>query len=67
MNEDPSNEAFVLPLLKGYNADDQGHGNRAPPLRRISRPSTSPGSTEGNSPRIRPRLGASPEKPSHSP
>jgi hypothetical protein len=36
-------------------------------VRRIDGPSTSPGSIEENSPRIGPRSGASPGKPSHSP
>jgi hypothetical protein len=68
MDEDPSNEAFVLSLLEGCGADEaEAMETEPPPAQRIGGPSTSPGTTEGNSPRIGPRLGASPEKPSHSP
>jgi hypothetical protein len=67
MDEDPSNEAFVLSLLEGYDADEaEAMETELAPTRRIGGPSTSPGSIEGNSPRIGPRLGALPGKISRS-
>jgi hypothetical protein len=60
MDEDPSNEAFVLSLLEGYGADEAKAMDIEPaPARGTGRPSTSPGWIEGNYPRIGPRLGAS--------
>jgi ribonuclease HI len=69
MDENPFNEVFVLSLLEGYDTDEAEAMETEPPspARRIGGPSTSHGSIEGNSPRIGPRLDASPGKPSHSP
>jgi hypothetical protein len=68
MDEDPSNEAFVLSLLEGYDVDEAKAMETEPaPTRRIGGPSSSPRSIEGNSPRIGLRLGTSPGKPRHSP
>jgi hypothetical protein len=65
MDEDPSNEAFVLSLLEGHDIGEaEAMETESPPTRRIGGPSTSPGWIEGNSPRMGPRLGASPGKPS---
>jgi ribonuclease HI len=51
MDEDPSNEAFVLSLLEGYDVDEaEAVETELPPTRRIGGPSTSPGLIEGNSP-----------------
>jgi ribonuclease HI len=67
MDEDPSNEAFVLSLLKGYGADEAEAMETEPtPARRIGGPNTSPRWIEGNSPQIGPRPGASPGWPSRS-
>jgi hypothetical protein len=67
MDEDPSTEAFVLSLLEGYGADKaRATETGPPPAWRIGGPNTSLGSLEGSSPRIGPRPGASPEKPSRS-
>jgi hypothetical protein len=64
MDKDPSNEAFVLSLIEGYGADEaeamEMEPPPSPPAWRIGRPSTLPGLFEGNSPRIGPKLGASP-------
>jgi ribonuclease HI len=62
MDEDPSNEAFVLSLLEGYGEDEAKaiDTELAPPRAwRIGGPNTLPGWIEGNYPRIGPRLGAS--------
>jgi hypothetical protein len=68
MDEDPSNEAFVLCLLEGYDASEaQGMETESAPTRKIGGPSTSPKSIEGDSPRIGLRLGSLPGKPSPSP
>jgi hypothetical protein len=65
MDEDPSNETFVLSLLEGCAADGVENMETEPaPARRICGPNTSPGSIEGTSPQIGSRLGASPGKPS---
>jgi hypothetical protein len=67
MDEDPSNEAFVLSPLEGYGADEAEAMETEPaPTRRIGGPNTSLGWIEGNFPRIGPRLGASPGWPSPS-
>jgi ribonuclease HI/transposase InsO family protein len=51
MDKDPSNEAFVLSLLKGYNADEaEAMEQGQPPTRRIGGPNTSLGWIEGNFP-----------------
>jgi hypothetical protein len=64
MDEDPSNEAFVLSLLEGYGANEaEAMETEPPPARRIGGLSTSRGSTEGNSPRIGLKPGASPGRP----
>jgi hypothetical protein len=68
MDEDRSDEVFVLSLFEGYDTDEaEAMETEPPPARRISGPSTSLGSIEGNSPQIRPRLDALLGKPSHSP
>jgi hypothetical protein len=65
MDEDPSNETFVLSLLEGCAADGIENMETEPaPARRIGGQNTSPGSIEGTSPQIGLRLGASPGKPS---
>jgi hypothetical protein len=68
MDEDPSNEAYVLSLLEGYGADEAEVMDVEPaPSGRIGATSISPGWPEENSPRIGPRPGASPGWPSFSP
>jgi hypothetical protein len=68
MDEDPSNEAFVLSLLEGYGADEAETWTQSQsPARRTDETNTSPGWIEGNSPRTDPRLDASPGWPSHLP
>jgi hypothetical protein len=69
MDENPSNEAFVLSLLRWLRRGrGRGHGHRAsPPERRTGEPSTSPGWIEGSFPRIDPRPDASPGWPNRSP
>jgi hypothetical protein len=62
MDEDPSNEVFVLSLLEGY-----GAGPKLWATRRTGETNTLPGWTEGSFPRTDPRPGASPGWPSHSP
>jgi hypothetical protein len=50
MDEDPSNEAFVLSLLEGYGIDE-GEAMETeppPPTQRIGGPNTSPGLIEGD-------------------
>jgi ribonuclease HI len=60
MDEDPSNEAFVLSLLEGIGADEvEAMETKPTPARRIGGPNTSLGWIEGNFPRIDPRPGAS--------
>jgi hypothetical protein len=67
MDEDPSNEAFVLSLLEGYDADEaEAMETEPPPARRIGGASTLPGLIEENSPRIGLNPLASPGKPSRS-
>jgi hypothetical protein len=67
MDEDPSNEVFVLSLLEGYGVDEaEAMETESPPMRRIGEPSTSPRLIEGNSPRIGLKPGTSPGKPSRS-
>jgi ribonuclease HI len=77
MDEDPSNEAYVLSLLEGYDADEaeamgvepapaRWIGANQLPARWTGAKSISPGWTEGNSPRTGPRPGASPGWPSCS-
>jgi hypothetical protein len=67
MDEDPSNEAFVLSLLEGYGVDGAEARETGPaPAWRIGGPSISPGLIVGNSPRIGPKPGVSPGKPSRS-
>jgi hypothetical protein len=61
MEEDPSNEAFVLSLLEGYGTDEAEAMDVEPaPARRTGATSTSPRWTERNSPRTDLRPGASP-------
>jgi hypothetical protein len=48
MDEDPSNEAYVLYLLEGYGADEAEA--MEPPTRGTGATSTSPGWTEGSCP-----------------
>jgi hypothetical protein len=68
MDEDPSNEAYVLSLLEGYGAGEaEVMDIEPPPAGWTGVTSTSPGWTEGNSPRTGPRPGASPEWPSPLP
>jgi ribonuclease HI len=56
MDEDPSNEAYVLSLLEGYGADEAEAMDTEPaPTRGAGATSTSPGWTEGCSPRTDPR------------
>jgi hypothetical protein len=67
MDEDPSNEAFVLSLLNGYSVDEaEAMETELPPAQRIGGLGTSPGLIEGNSPRIGPKPGASLRRPSRS-
>jgi hypothetical protein len=68
MDEDPSNEAYVLSLLEGYDASEAEAMDVEPaPAGRTGATNTSPGWTEGNSPRTGPRPGASPGWPNPSP
>jgi hypothetical protein len=61
MDEDPSNEAFVLSFLYGYGADEAEAMDMEPaPAWRTGETSTSPGWIEGSFPRIDPRPDASP-------
>jgi hypothetical protein len=49
MDEDPSNEAFVLSLLEGYGIDEgEAMETEPPPTQRIGGPNTSPGLIEGD-------------------
>jgi ribonuclease HI len=65
MDEDPSNEAYVLSLLEGYGASEAEVMDVEPaPSRAPWRDKYIPGWTEGNSPRTDPRPGASPGWPS---
>jgi hypothetical protein len=67
MDEDPSNEAFVLSLLEGYGVDEaEAMEIESAPTRMIGGPSTLPGLIDGNSPQIGPKPGASPGNPSRS-
>jgi ribonuclease HI len=64
MDEDPSNEAYVLSLLEGTApARPRSWTSSRPPIGRTGATNTLPGWTEGNSPRIDPRPGASPGWP----
>jgi hypothetical protein len=68
MDEDPSNEAFVLSLLKGYGEDEVEAMETEPgPRAEDWRANTSLGWIEGKFPRIGPRPGASLGWPSSSP
>jgi hypothetical protein len=68
MDEDPSNEAYVLSLLEGYGADEAKAMDTEPaPARGIGATNTSLGWIKGSCPRIDPRQGASPGWPSRSP
>jgi ribonuclease HI len=61
MDEDPSNEAYVLSLLEGYGASEAEVMDVEPaPGRADCATNTLPGWTEGNSPRTGPRPDASP-------
>jgi hypothetical protein len=52
MDEDPSNEAFVLSLLEGYGVDEaEAMEIVPPPAQRIGGPNTSLGLIKGNFPR----------------
>jgi ribonuclease HI len=65
MDEDPSSEAYVLSLLEGYGAREADVMDvERPPVGQTGATNTSPGWTEGNSPRTDPRPGASPGWPS---
>jgi ribonuclease HI len=67
MDEDLSNEAFVLSLLEGYGVDEaEAMETEQPPARRIGGPNTSLGWIEGSFPQIGPKPGASPGWLSHS-
>jgi ribonuclease HI len=64
MDEDPSNEAYVLSLLEGYDTDEAEVMDVEPtPSARTGATNTSPGWTKGNSPRTGSRPGASPGWP----
>jgi hypothetical protein len=68
MDEDPSNKAFVLSLLEGYDADKAEAMDIEPaPARETGETSTSPRWIGGNFPRTNPRTDASPGWPSRSP
>jgi ribonuclease HI len=68
MDEDPSNEAYVLSLLEGYGASEAEVMNVEPaPSGVDGATNTSLGWTEGNSPRTGPRPGASSGWPNPSP
>jgi hypothetical protein len=61
MDEDPSNEAFVLSLLEGYGADEAEAMDTEPPHAwRTGETNTSPEWIEGTSSRIDSRPNASP-------
>jgi hypothetical protein len=67
MDEDPSNEVYVLSLLKGYGAGEAEAMDIEPaPARWTDATSTSPGWIEGSYPQTDPRLGALPGWPNHS-
>jgi hypothetical protein len=67
MDEDPSNEAYVLSLLEGYGTDEAEAMDIEPAHSEgTGATNISLGWIEGNSPRTGPRLGASPGWPSHS-
>jgi ribonuclease HI len=67
MDEDPSNEAYVLSLLEGYSADEAEAMDTEPaPARGTSARNTSSGWTEGSCPRADLRQDASPGWPSRS-
>jgi hypothetical protein len=68
MDENPSNEAFVLSLLEGYGADE-AEAMDIEPAPRVEdwRAKSLPGRIEGSFPRIGPRPGASPGWPNRSP
>jgi hypothetical protein len=68
IDEDPLNEAFVLSLLEGYGLEEaEAMETEAAPTWRIGGPNTLPRLIKGGFPRIRPRPGASPGRPNHSP
>jgi ribonuclease HI len=68
MDEDPSNEAYVLSLLEGYGASEaESWTSSRPPAGWTGVRNTSPGWAEGNSTRTGPRPGASPGWPNLSP
>jgi hypothetical protein len=68
MNEDPSNEAFVLSLLEGYGAVKAVAMDTEPaPRAGTGGPNTSLGWIDRNFPRTDPRPDASPGWPSRSP
>jgi ribonuclease HI len=68
MDEDPSNEAYVLSLLEGYGADEAEAMDTEPtPARGTGVTNTSPGWTEESCPQTDPRQDASPGWPSRSP
>jgi ribonuclease HI len=68
MDEDPSNEAYVLSLLEGYGTGEAEAMDVEPsPAGWTGATNTSRGWTEGNSPRTGPRPGASPGWPNPSP
>jgi hypothetical protein len=61
MDEDPSNEAYVLSLLEGYGTDEaEAMDTELAPARGTGETNTSPGWTEGRYPRTDPRPDASP-------
>jgi ribonuclease HI len=67
MDEEPSNEAYVLSLLEGYGVDEAEAMDTEPaPTRGTGTTSTLPGWTKGSCPRTNPRLGTLPGWPSHS-
>jgi hypothetical protein len=68
MDEDPSNEVFMLYLLEGYGADEAKAMETEPtPRTKDWRANTSPGWIEWNFPQIGPRPGTSLGWPSRSP
>jgi hypothetical protein len=68
MDEDPSNEAFVLSLLEGYDIDKaEAMETEVAPTRKTIRANTLLGSIEGSYPRIGPRQDASAGRPNRSP
>jgi hypothetical protein len=67
MDEDPSNEVYVLSLLEGYGANEaEAMDTELAPTKGTGATSTSPGWIEGSYPRTYPRLDASLGWPSHS-